>query len=129
MRVVKNVCENCKDVFNAPKIAKWCPRCRRARANQRTLSFLREHRDYSRRSMREYRARRKQGVLLQPQKSLAIHQAKLVASATEQGWRVEFTHVAGKWSWVASKAGANLASAQEFEVFADCRRDFLEAVF
>lgn len=128
-RVVQNVCLYCGDTFFGQKLAKGCPKCRRIRANQRTRSFLRAHPDYRRRKVSECRKRLRQGIVKQPQKSAAIHQAKLVASATEQGWRVEFTHLAGKWSWTAEKQGAKLASAQEFEAFADARKDFLEAVF
>lgn len=128
-KAVRNVCEYCGAYFFGLKKAKGCPRCRRIRANERTRSFLRAHPDYRRQKVAECRKRLRQGIIKQPQKSAAIHQAKLVASATQQGWKVEFTHLAGKWSWTATKSGAKLTSAQAFEHFADARKDFLEAVF
>lgn len=129
MKQVGNVCEYCGDTFYGQKKARGCPKCRRIRANERTRSFLRAHPDYRRRKVAECRKRLRQGIIKQPQKAEAIHQARIVASATQQGWRVEFTHLAGKWSWRAEKEGARLVSAQEFENFAQARKDFLEAVF
>lgn len=126
---VVNVCQNCGDTFEGMKKSKWCKDCRRDRAYSRTRSFLREHPEYLRAVKKSYRERIKRGVIVQPSKSAAIHQANLIASANRQGWRVEFIHREGKWKWSAEKNGAVLSSATEFEDFNEARKDFLEAVF
>lgn len=125
----QNICEYCGDTFWGKKKARGCPKCRRQRANARSKSFLKNHPDYSRRKMNEYRMRKSQGIILQPQKSAALHLAHLIASANKQGWSVEMTHREGKWKWSAAKGEVKLVSDQEFESFAEARKDFLEAVF
>ena len=72
-RVVWSVCKLCRTAFPGGKKAKYCPDCRRNMANERTRSFLREHPGYVAIKMREYRLRQKDGIILQPKKSEAIH--------------------------------------------------------
>lgn len=129
MRIVRSVCIVCTKPFTGVKKAKFCPDCRRDLAHKRSRSFLKNHPDYGRRKMREYRERLKQGIILQPNKSAAIHEAKLLASATRQGWKVELGCSEGKWRWAAQKEGVTLASGKEFDSFSEARRDFFEAVF
>lgn len=116
-------------MFVGGKKARWCPACRRERANVRTKSFLAANPGYVRRKMAEYRARRLKGVMKQPLKSYALRQAKQIASAMRQGWKLEMRVKNGRWSWKAQKGGCELASAADFDSFAQARKDFLEAVF
>lgn len=129
MKIVRSVCKLCGKVVTSVKKANYCPACRRVVANNRTRSFLREHPDYGRRKMREYRQRLKQGISLQPNKSEAVRQYKMLASATMQGWHLELSCENGKWSWIAENRYARLASAKQFDSIADAKKDFLEAVF
>lgn len=124
-----NTCEICGTTFVSGKNARWCPDCNRKRAYEKTRSFLRNHPEYRRRKVNECRARLRQGILLDPVKSAAIHQARILASATREGWTVEFSYLAGKWKWAASKDGARLVSGREFDDFNEARKDFWEAIF
>ena len=116
-------------MFVGGKKARWCPACRRERANVRTKSFLAANPGDVRRKIAEYRARRLKGVMKQPLNSYALRQAKQIASAMRQGWKLEMSVKNGRWSWKAQKGGCELTSAADFDSFAQARKDFLEAVF
>ena len=70
-RIVRSVCTFCGKEFVSTKRAKGCPECRRKRATQRTLLFLKANPEYERNRMREYRSRQKLGIMLKPQISIA----------------------------------------------------------